>query len=787
MSNPPPVVIEFITRGLPEIQRAIRSIGDVVAKSERAGVRAVQDGARAKERAYSQLVRQTQKWQAEQTRSAERAIKAEVKAAEQGAKAEIRVAEKAAREKERLAERGARYRIREMARAFSEEKRQQEASAKEAAKFEREKLNIRERSAIMAGRFAKKQADEERRAREQAAAKEDLRRTRFADAIVGGARNVGGSLLRGGTALARTALSLGGGFSVQDSLHEEAQLQRNAILFSNSAFQNRPGERRMSAEAIQERSRANAIRTGIDADQLLGASASYGAKSGDYSGGLELQEYFGKLAKGTGANAEDVAKAAGILKVQNQNLSTDEMKGLLLNVVRQGQIGSVEFSDLAKVAGSMTRSSADYAGSQTRTQGKLLGLGQIAMRTAGTDPREAATVLSNLSSDAMKHSDEIGAVIGKDFLNAKGQIADAPEEFIAKIMGATGANPQKLQDLGFGKRSIKMFQALAPVFNEAESRALKAGASKEEANKAGKDAVLADMKKVTDASMTKEELEQNFAEVMKSSAEEFEGAVRELKMAVGKQLLPALKPLVKVLRDLVPTVRTVLNAFVKMAQWAESNPLSASVAILGASIVKEVMSQIVSAKIGDLIKSLLSGGSGGGVVGGAGKVGGALAVVGAGVVSAGLTKEWIDSGYASEDEKKRGRQGNQLAALNLTGALKGGTATPEQQEEAKELVEKLKADLKSQEKDAADPSLVKKVTGAAAYVVDPKGAAEAQKKDLDNAAKEAAETRESLLKLTAALEKNTAATHANTGGAGGSPANPASPNRTQPIPKRSTQ
>lgn len=806
------------------------------AKEARSGARAARSVADAKETAYAKLARTAERWQGEAARSAERLAKLEARAAQHSAneqarasaqaaakkerdyqktareaarwarqelaeierskKAEAKAAADAAKERERIAGQEARAGIRAMAAAHAEEKRQQAQATKAAEKEAARRNGIRERSATMAGRHAVREAREEARARREAERKDERRRNerreRIAGAIMGGGVAAGRHLVRGATALAQTTLALGGGFDVQSALHDKLNLDRNAVHFSNAAFQGREGETRLDTKAVQETTKANAIKTGTDASELLAASAAYGAKSGAYGEGLELQEFFGKVAKGTNAKAEDVAAMAGLLKVQNKDLKTGEMKALILNMVRQGQAGSVEASDLAKIAGKVTRTSASYAGDQGKTQGKLLGLSQVAMRTSG-NANEAATVLSNISADALNHRDKVGAALGRDFLNAKGQIAKAPEEFLADVMSKTNGNLGKVADLGFGQRSMKMFQALAPVWNEAEKKALDSGASKPEARKAARDAVLKDMREMTDASMSVDELDQNVAKVLESSAEQFEQAVRLLKTEVSDTLLPALTPLVGVLRDLTPTIAKTLRYFVAMAEWAASNPLAAGIATLGASISAEVMKQIVSAKIGDLIKSLLGGGGGGGtpagVLGGAGgKVGKAAAVVGAGVVAGELTKDWIDSAFGDEKKKRDQRSNDDLEATNLISAAAKGPLTEEQRKRAIELTQRKKADLEQLKKEA-DPTnapLVKLVTGAVGNVVAPKETKEAQEAE-QRANTEAIRQQNEILKaLDRSVQANTAATTANTNNPGGAPAPGAGPYPTVPNNRRTT-
>lgn len=853
-----PVYIDFAVRNVKQVQAAIKSVSDAVIAAESRAARAPAQPAGGRSRAAAERVRAEEgaeraiaTTRRSSARDADRTASDAVRQARVAATERIRIAQRVAAEERRLrteiaresgrarparaTDANARLAVLRASKNGAPHEQQvalgkvgdmriadvaakaEGAAARRAAqeKIAAHKVADREEAkgrAAGVAEFEKAERAKNREAakwvreREREARKEHAetvaQRMRLAKAIVGGGAQAVKHAVRGGTALARTALNLGGGFDIQDALHEKMSLEREAISLSNSAFQGKPGEKRLSAEEVQARAKESARVTGTDASELLRGAASYGAKTGEYKGGLDLQEFFGKVAKGTGASVSDIASTAGILRVQNKNLNPEEMKQLILSTVRQGQAGSVEFADLAKVAGKVTKSASSYAGDQATTQGKLLGLAQVAVRTSGS-PEEAATVVSNLSADASKHAKAIEKTLGKGTFNEKGQIAKAPEEFLADVMEKTGGNLQKVQALGFGQRSMKMFAALSPTFNEAESEALKKNPKdKEGARKAGRAAVLADMSEMTNATMTMKDLESNVAETMKGSAEQFEAAVRDLKTMVGDELLPVMKDMIPVIKDAVPPFKDLLRSLVAMARWAEQNPLAAALLGLGGMILKTVAAEFATAKLGEFIKSLLSGGGAGGIPGvggggaaGLGTVGKAVAVVGAGVVAGEMTKEWVDSGFADEKNKDDARRARQIEALNLTSAARHGSLTPEQKKRAAELTQQLAKDKEAMaaEMDPDNASTVKKVTGAfGAALGGIQGAvtgtdsfAEVQQVEQQQQAVALKETAEAMKRLADELAKNTAATATNTGaakgGPGGAPAAPGVPSGSGPI------
>jgi hypothetical protein len=548
--------------------------------------------------------------------------------------------------------------------------RQEEAEAKR-------RLALRERIASDNGKFAAKQA------REEAAARKEVAQTvmRGAGAGVQSATTIGG-------AVARSVLNLGGGLSVQDAMQDRLSLEHKASLLSVAAKTGDHPER-VDPKSIVNRVKAASVSTNMDTDELMEGLNAFTARTGEYKEGAKNLDFFGKISKTTGTSIKDVMKTAGTLRVQNKNLKEDEMKSLLLSTIMQARQGSVEFEDMARAGGKITRSSGAYVGSQKDNQRDLMGLAQISMRTGGS-VEEGATMLSNISSDAARHQDSIKGLLGKDYLNENGQIKTSAPEFLADLMGAAGGNVAHLVNaeskggVGFGLRSLKMFQALSPEFNEARDAALSKGASKKEANEAGRKAILDNMNKTIATKYDEKDLNRDFAEVMKSSAEQFEGAVRQLKEEIADQLLPVMKEFLPVFRQLIPVITQVLERFASIASALANNPLAGLGAILGASIMKEVAAaQLQSALEKGLSTSL----------GAAGAVSIASAVMAISVATLAvqqLAKE--------EDTRNKNAVGGEIAAANALPLLTRGIHNKDELEEAKGAAAGLEASIAERKK-----------------------------------------------------------------------------------------
>jgi hypothetical protein len=641
-----PIVIEMLLRGMPQIAQGMRNVSDVIARGEKQTTRTTEREARARVTAAQRERKEREKEYAQLFANIEKREK------------------KSASIRERSATMAGQLAAREANREAKAVERAEREKVKAVEKAEAQKRAIRERSASMAGQFAAREARREAAATAkttrlaESAQKERnyeafLDRRRAIHAIGGAAAQgvmaAGSRISNYASQVGGIAAQLGGGFTIADSVTQRGTLERNAALLANSAyipgkagnipkgFQLAGNPDRADPAKLAAAMKVSSINTRIDAAELMEGTKAYIAKTGNFAEGVGNTEFFGKLAKSTGTDMKDIAKTAGILRVQNKNLDEGAMKQLLLDVVMQGRKGSVELEDMAAIGGKITRTSSSYAGSQTENQRKLLGLSQIAIRTSGS-PEEAATVLSNISQDAMKHSKAMTKVLGKDTFNANGQIAASPEEFLANVMEKTGGNLQKIQGLGFGARSLKMFQALAPTFNDARDEALKANPKdKAAAIAAGRRAVLGDINDVTAAHYDEKSMNEDFGVVANSGGEKLEAVFRSLRMEVGEKLLPKFVEMAPTIAKLIPMFVNAADvgipAFIKLletvAKFAEANKgIIQDIAAhpIGSILAYEVTKSVGAAGLGEVIKRILSqgapgagglpGGGGGGLPGG---------------------------------------------------------------------------------------------------------------------------------------------------------------------------
>lgn len=690
------VRIDFMIGGVADVMSAFDSIEKRMVRAEKGATtfalresrtRVDTAGKEAKDRA-----RITEKERKER----EATYTALFKQIDKAEKLATQATDKAEKDRVKSVERAAKEKIAIWKRADAMQSAAIKAGVRETEAAEREKNAI-------AAKWVRK-TERDRRASYQ-------NNVRFARSI-GGAVNGGiGNVVSGAGRLAAGAFAVGGGFSIADSVHRSMALEKSAVGFSNSAYV--PGvttraqvdPKRISAEA-----RRVGIATGMKAEDLVEGTRGYVAKSSDFKGGMANMEFFAKLAKATDTKFEDVTGMAGLLRAQNSNLDDKGMKSMLMNVVSQGKQGSVEVSDLAKAAGSITKTSAMYGMNQSAAQRELLGLSQIAARTSGGSVQEAATEISNLGGDALKHHKEINKKLGagRAITDSHGDLI-APSLLAKNVMEATGGNMGKIQEMGFGQRSMKFFEALAPSFKDGGSAGM--------------------MKSITDITGSKydqKDMDQDFATVMSTSSEKFSVAVEKIEQVIQGRLTPWINKMADALERNGPELEKFVNKLADVAEWLGQNPWKG----LGLVVAGSITSELAKVALGEAVKAtilrMIAGGgsplpTGGG---GGGALPKALAVVGAGAAGAELGKVIVDN---ITDTTQAGQRAASDQKLSDNALSRQKHMTPEQIARAKDRQKELAKEIGERKGSMGQAgSFGEAALGAIANIVDSKGAQEAQ-------------------------------------------------------------
>lgn len=560
---PAPVVIEFLLRGMPAVDRAFRSVEQAATASDRAVTNAAQRGARQRqqlaEREGRDKTRTVQRTQREVERAYQKMVKDVERAANRERQIEARKEKEIIRAREQRARAVERMQEREMRKAQQWAERQVQMEQRAAQRVEQ----------IRANRARTEAQRDERETR--------YNRNRFARAMAG---HVVSGASRGISQVARVTgqvggmfTQLGGGFSIADSVKQRGNIEREAALLSNQAFM--PGDerfgKRIDPKKLIAQAKATGAATGMDTEEVIKGTRKFVNLTGDIDMAQQNQEFFAKVAKATGADMSDIAGTAGMLFAQNKKMTPAAMRETLLQVMMQANQGAVGVEDLAKVGGKLTKTSAGYAGDQTETQRRLLGLAQIGITTGGS-ANETQTMIANLSADTLskrKQVDKLTKAAGMgSIFNEEGQITTTPDQLVTKMLEATGGNIGQIQSI-YGKRSIKMFQAVQQPFLDAKHEAMKSGKTEKEASKIAAETVQRDiMDKVISRKYGEKDMEADVKAVLDSGSEQFDKSMRDLKTEVGEALIPEFKKLIPEVKKLTPAfveaLRLGLPAFVEL-------------------------------------------------------------------------------------------------------------------------------------------------------------------------------------------------------------------------------
>lgn len=644
-----PVHIDFAARGVQEVMRAFDSIEQRMVRLERAGAAESRRGSRERiettKRETSERERSVRKQADTQEKESKRGAAAVMREQQKAQQAEIRATEKKANEVKRIEERLAQW---------------------------KERVHIR--SSEMAGRFAAKEVSNEIRERKRAEAEA----TRSSAAMGRRASGIGANVLergRGILGMAGATLGIGGGFLLADVARQQLDAQKQAALLVNTVTTGSAPPAGASVGNILAQAGQVSSELGVDKGALIGASLEYSrkARGGDFAGAMGNMAFFGKMAKVTGADINEVAGAAGILQSQNQDLKAPEMQQMLLDVYAQGKQGSMSMVDVAKQIGVLGSPATSFAGDQATNQRKLLGLGQLAAPQGTIE--EAGTFIKDLVSEAASHRKSTRSKVGTEAMGVKfdkfGRM-ESPEQMIEAVMNYTKGDVTKIEDV-FGKRGTPLFRSLLKPYTDAGG------------GDAGMAAVRQTMSSVTGATMTAESLNQQNAVIDSTDAQKLQSAVTSIENTLSTALAPALSKFASAIKDHQGDIEGFLRGVGEVANYFLGHPFEGIGALVLGSIVKD----LAGAGIGMAVKAALLAmmGGGGAVPSVGGAAGSAMGALGSTVAVAGAGALGIGAGFVISDalsDKELGRQrdvfgksANQANdALALMAHTRQGTVTP---------------------------------------------------------------------------------------------------------------
>lgn len=408
--------------------------------------------------------------------------------------------------------------------------------------------------------------------------------------------------------------------------------------------------------------------TKTDQNAMAGALGRYTSLTGDIDTGIASLTMFGKLARATGTDVEDLAGAAaqianGLGDVPDKAAIVEEA---LRIVAQQGKLGSVEIKDLATHMGKFASKAQFYEGTREDAMATLGAVAQLSMKGGASTAVEAASAAGNfnrdISTDAAKKAFKKYGVERK---GKSGRMRDAGD-IIIDALKATGGDGEKLQEMFRNQSSRKGVLGAAGIYNAAGG------------GKAGEDAVRAELSKLR-ASISKTDVETNF----QNSANTRDAKAADLNNRVQRKVGEAIDGLMPAFESMIPAISSLADSMIKMAPAAAKfaaylvdNPGVAIVGAITGSIIKAGIGESLKGSLKSLLDGALGqrpgGGTGApGVPGGGGGPGGAdkvLAAIAAFTVGFTATKAGLDYADGLENDYN-----NENASLR-GGAMASGRA-----------------------------------------------------------------------------------------------------------------
>lgn len=670
--------IGFVSTGVDSVMRDLKSLEDRLAGFENRLAR-VYSGKTAKPKGLENVAKALDVVADKQVKAAEKVANAETKAADRAAKAKVDAAEKAQKKINDMVVRNA--------------NRAADAEVKAAQKVAREK----ERAEIAS---AKKIARETAKATAKATAEGRAFRKDVAGRVSGAVSNVVGTAGKviGGVA------ALGGGLSVIDAVRGRMSTETAAVNFSNASVKN--GKREVSTEKAQERFNELAKKWGVSGAEVGAAASTLLAKTGSPDQALDEIGYVMKVAKATGSNVGDLAKTWGAIQSQNvskdvtdltaqladakdpesraaisaklkaaKDKSFDERSAILRTMIGQGNEGAVEIKDQGASGVKVMARASMFSGNKIENIGTLGALMQHSEKTSGS-AEEAATSTNAFFTD-IATKEKMLKGMGVSLYGKDGKMKSAQDTVLDVMKGING--DAKKANAVFGERGIKTWAALNESGDQARQAVLAAGGSKKDGDKAYNDAVKQKIEDMRKQQISEEQLRENAAKVMATQQERISVALEKLRIQVGEKLAPELEKLIPKIAEATPALMKMLDAMIKLANWAGSNPLEAGLAALTLTIGNAVAQAFAANAIQGIVASSFAG------------VGAPVAIVIAAAVAAALAaKKGIDEG--AEHGKNEGEKNRQASYENaaLQGKIEKGTASPEEIDRFKQNIKIMK-------------------------------------------------------------------------------------------------
>lgn len=440
---------------------------------------------------------------------------------------------------------------------------------------------------------------------------------------------IGRGVNQGARAIAAPVLmaGMGAGLGAAGSAIEaQIDLNQRAALMQNATGQN-----------IDFTKIAKTVSStfGVDAGEVMSGFEKLGGKAG--GAGFEalgkgpeamvqtLTE-LGGIARAAGVSMADLGDVVGTLV--NRGAKGKEIVDVVRGLVQQGKDGAVEFKDLATM---LDESSGALLKFNMGTRERLTsagGLSQIARTFGSKSAAEATTAVKALARDVAGKGDVIQGLTGGKVTGAKVIGGKVVKQLGGGVEIGTDASRSQMRDINvllpeiiegaikagnvsklFGPGGVFTDESstIAQPLVQAATQGVKMGddgkyrivdkAKGEQADAIGQAAMAAMLRQFEQAAADEGATRKDLANVMKQDGAQLSLALNKLKNDLGDQLAPSVAKLTTELTRLAPEVGKAGGAIVSAITTAIEYPLGAVAGVLGASVLKQVVSQFAANRI----------------------------------------------------------------------------------------------------------------------------------------------------------------------------------------------
>ena len=357
------------------------------------------------------------------------------------------------------------------------------------------------------------------------------------------------------------SIARGAGVSLdpEEYIRRNVGIESESVRLSNVSYmpgQAGPSGKRVDARILAEEAKQVGKETAVQPEAILKGMHAFVAKTGDLDTARKLLKDMAVLSKATGTEMEDMVGAAGDVSLAFEGMPDKEKR--VLEVMRaisaQGQLGTVEISDMAKYMAKLSASAMQFSGDKTKNIAAMGALAQLSRLGGAASPAEQATSVSSFVNTLKTHArieefHKQGVEIYET--NAKGvkQMRN-PIDIIKDSIRVAGNDPEKFKKMFANIRGERAVSGLQTIFAQAGGGEI------------GMEAVTKELDRFLKANMSADEATEKFAKTMDTTEAKAAQLDIALSNAVG-ETLPRIKEAFILLTPVIGKATDSLLGFAK--------------------------------------------------------------------------------------------------------------------------------------------------------------------------------------------------------------------------------